>query len=27
MTGNYSRVACGFYLTPSNDVWAVQDFQ
>ncbi len=24
---SYSKVACGFYVTPSGSVWAVQDFQ
>jgi len=27
MRGNYSRVACGYYVTPNNAVWATQDFQ
>jgi hypothetical protein len=24
---SYTKVACGFYVTPSGDVWAAQDFQ
>jgi hypothetical protein len=24
---SYSMVACGFYVTPSGDVWAAQDFK
>jgi hypothetical protein len=23
----YTKVACGFYETPTGSVWAVQDFQ
>jgi hypothetical protein len=23
----YTRVACGFYVTPNGSVWAIQDFQ
>jgi hypothetical protein len=25
-TSTYTRVACGFYTTPSGDVWGVQNF-
>ena len=24
---SYTQVACGFYITPDGDVWAVQNFQ
>lgn len=23
----YTQVACGFYVTPSGDVWAIQNFK
>jgi hypothetical protein len=23
----YALVACGFYTTPSGDIWSVQDFK
>jgi hypothetical protein len=26
-SSSYERVACGFYTTPSGDVWAIQNFQ
>lgn len=27
MTGQYTQVACGFYQTPSGEIWAIQNFQ
>jgi hypothetical protein len=27
MTGNYTKVACGFYTLPNGSVWAVQNFR
>jgi hypothetical protein len=27
MTGNYTKVACGFYKTSSGNIWAIQNFR